>query len=169
MIHLPSSDPDGVIGQFYSAAAASAKGMSVLSVDNIIRGAPRVLVMTLTMWTKDPKGRLKPSKTRTYSVFRLNPIAVCFVVCNYKDGCDDELRFWCVNTQGPTMLVATTSLTAIRNIIRVTQRDPLPCPLFDDIITEEHFYDLIMGRFLSDDDRNMRHFGLTPIDEIEPG
>ena len=29
----------------------------------------------------------------------------------------------------------------------------LPCPLFDDIITEEHFYDLIMGSFLSDDDR----------------
>ena len=93
MIHLPSSDPDGVIGQFYSAAAASTKGMSVLSVDNIIRGAPRVLVMTLTMWTKDPKGRLKPSKTRTDSVFGLNPTAVCFVVCNCKDGCDDELTF----------------------------------------------------------------------------
>jgi len=65
--------------------------------------------------------------------------------------------------------VADTSLTAINNIIEVTQRGPLPYPLFDDIVTEEDFYDLIMGTFLSDDDRNMRHFGLTPIDEIEPG
>jgi len=55
------------------------------------------------------------------------------------------------------------------NIIQVPQRGPLPCPLLDDIITEEHFYDLIMGSFESVDDRKMQHFGLTPFDEIQPG
>ena len=42
MIQLTSYDPDGVIYQFYSVAAVSTKGISVLSVGNIIHGAPRV-------------------------------------------------------------------------------------------------------------------------------
>ena len=139
------------------------------SVGNIIHGAPRVLVVTLTMFTADPKGTAEPSKTRTDSVFGLNPTAVCCVVCNCKHGCDDELTFLVVNIQGPTMFVAATPLTVIRNIIQVTQRGPLPCPLFDNITTDEHFYDLIMGTFESDDDQRMNHFGLTPFDEIQPG
>jgi len=93
MIHLASYDPDGVIGQFYSAAAVSTKGMSVLSVGNIIRGAPRVLVVTLTMWTKDPRVLPELSAARTDTVFGINPTAVCFVVCNCKHGCDYELNF----------------------------------------------------------------------------
>jgi len=67
------------------------------------------------------------------------------------------------------MLVPATPLMAIKNIIRVTQRGPLPSPGFDDIITDQHFYDLIMGSFESVDDQKMHHFGLTPFDEIQPG
>jgi len=67
------------------------------------------------------------------------------------------------------MMVPVTSLTAINNIIEVTQRDPLPNPLIDDIVTEADFYHMMMGCHLSDDDRNLRHFVLTPFDVIEPG
>jgi len=81
-----------------SGAAVSTKGMSALSVGNIIEGAPRVLVITLTMWTKDPRcfPEARAWELRTDAVFGINPIAVCFVVCKCKRGCDDELTFWCV-------------------------------------------------------------------------
>jgi len=58
---------------------------------------------------------------------------------------------------------------AIQNIIRVTQRAPLTPPTFDDIITDQHFYDLIMSRFESVDHLPLYYFGLTPVDEILPG
>ena len=63
------------------------------------------------------------------------------------------------------------SLTAIDNIITVTQSDPLShCdPLFQDIVTAENLHALIMASFSSDDARDMYHFIMTPIDEIEPG
>ena len=67
------------------------------------------------------------------------------------------------------MMTPATSLTAITNIIEVTQRGPLPNPLIEDIVTAENFYDLIMESFSSDDDCNLRHFVMTPIDVIEPG
>ena len=41
-------------------------------------------------------------------------------------------------------------------------------PTFDDITTDDHLYDLIMSS-MSYDDQKMRHFGLTPIDEIPSG
>jgi len=55
MIKLTSRDPHGALYQFYCAAAATAKGMSVLKVGLLIDGAPRVLVITVTMWTKRAK------------------------------------------------------------------------------------------------------------------
>jgi len=67
------------------------------------------------------------------------------------------------------MMVAATSLTAINNIIAVTQSGPFSNPLFEDIVTTQNFYDLIMVSFSSDDDCNLRHFVMTPIDVIEPG
>ena len=82
MIDLTSRDVEGAIYQFYGAAAASTKGMSVLSVGNIINGAPRVLVITLTMWTKDPTRsfELRAVESRNDDVFGLTPIAVCCVL-----------------------------------------------------------------------------------------
>ena len=88
MIHLTSYDRDGSIGLFFSAAAVSPKGMSVLNIDNMIWATPHVLVVTLTVWFKDPKGTPKPSAAHTDRVFGLNPTAVCFVVCICKPGCD---------------------------------------------------------------------------------
>ena len=67
------------------------------------------------------------------------------------------------------MMVPATSLTAINNIVAVTQSDPLPDPLFEDIVTAHNFYDLIIQSFLSDDDRDLRHFVMTPRDSIKPG
>ena len=82
MIDLTSRDVEGAIYQFYGAAAVSTKGMSVLSVGNIINGAPRVLVITLTMWTKDPTRsfELRAVESRNDDVFGLTPIAVCCVL-----------------------------------------------------------------------------------------
>jgi len=67
------------------------------------------------------------------------------------------------------MLVPATSLTAINNIIAVTQSGSFSNPLFPDIVTAKNFYDLIMASFLSDRDRDWRHFVMTPVDVIEPG
>jgi len=53
----------------------------------------RVLVVTLTMFTADPKRTAETSKARTESVFGPNPTAVCLVVCNCMHGWDDELTF----------------------------------------------------------------------------
>jgi len=67
------------------------------------------------------------------------------------------------------MMVPATSLTAINNIIAVTQSGPFSNPLFEDIVTAQNFYDLIMESFLSDDDRKLHHFVMTPVDVIKPG
>jgi len=72
---------DGTIGLFFSAATASPKDMSVLSIGNFIRVTPHVLVVTLTVWFKDDKITPEPSAPRTDKVFGPNPIAVCFVMC----------------------------------------------------------------------------------------
>ena len=77
-----------------------------------------------------------------------------------------------MNIQGPTRLVSATPLRVIKNIIRVAQRGPLPPlspPTHEDITTDEQLCDLIMSSMSSYDDQNMRHFGLTPIDEIPLG
>jgi len=65
----------------------------VLNNGDILQGTPLVLVVTLTLFTVDPKGAAEPSKARTDSVFGTNPTAVCFVVCNCMHGCDDEIIF----------------------------------------------------------------------------
>jgi len=88
-IGVASDDPDGTICQFYSAASVSDLGMSVLNVGSIIDGS----VLTITLYTADPTRTAEPWDARTDSVFGLNPTAVCFVVCNCKHGCDDELTF----------------------------------------------------------------------------
>ena len=71
--------------------------------------------------------------------------------------------------QDPTCKVSATSRVAIENIIRVTQQAPLTLPTFDDIITDRHFYDLIMSSFESVGFLPMYYFDLTPVDAILPG
>jgi len=92
-IGMASDDPNGTICQFYSAASVSALGLSVLSVGAILEGSPRALVVTVTLHTADPAGTAEPSKARTDSVFGLTPTEVCFVVCNYMHGYDDQITF----------------------------------------------------------------------------
>jgi len=92
-IHIVSDDPRGLLCQFYSAASVSALGLSVFRVGDILEDTPRVLVVTLTMFTADLEGTAEPSKVRTDSVFGPTPTAVCFVVCNCMYGCDDEITF----------------------------------------------------------------------------
>ena len=76
MIYLTSYDLEGTIGLFFSAAAGSPKGMSVLNIGNMVRVTPHVLVVTLTVWFKDLNGSPEPSAARTDKVFGPNPIAV---------------------------------------------------------------------------------------------
>ena len=84
MINLTSYDLDGKIGLFFSAAAVSPKGMSVLTVGNMVSVVPHVLVVILTVWFKNLnlKGIPAPSAGRTDKVFGPNPYAVSFVVCS---------------------------------------------------------------------------------------
>ena len=67
------------------------------------------------------------------------------------------------------MQKSATSRTAIRNVIRVTQKGPLIGPVIRHIDDEWDFADLIMRSFVSDEDRQMEHFDLTPFHTIEPG
>jgi len=67
------------------------------------------------------------------------------------------------------MRVGATSLTAIRNIIRVTQAGPLIGPVIYDIVNEWRFYDLIRSSSDSVEDRQLFHFGMTPLHELEKG
>ena len=76
---MVSDDPNGLLGQFYSAAA-SALGLSVLSVGDILQGTPRVLVVTITLFTADRENTAAPSQARTDRVFGPTPTHVCFVV-----------------------------------------------------------------------------------------
>ena len=84
MINLTSYDLDGKIGLFFSAAAVSPKGMSVLTVGNMVSVVPHVLVVILTVWFKNLnlKGIPAPSAGRTDKVFGPNPYAVSCVVCS---------------------------------------------------------------------------------------
>jgi len=54
MIDLTSRDPESTIYQFYNASAAKPGVMSVLKATHLLDGAPRVLVITATLWAKDP-------------------------------------------------------------------------------------------------------------------
>jgi len=77
---------------------------------------------------------------------------------------------WCVITQEPTDKVPATSLTTINNIIATTQSAPVGDDrLFQDIVTAEDLHTLIMTSFSSDEDRDLNHFILTPIDVIDRG
>ena len=88
LIELASDDPCGFLCQFYGVTSVSPLGLSVFNNGVILEGSPRALVVTLTMFTGDPKGTAEPSKARTDSVFGPTPTAVCFVVCNCIHGCD---------------------------------------------------------------------------------
>jgi len=92
-IEMASDDPYGYLCQLFCTASVSPLGLLALNVGNLLDGSPRVLVMTLTMFTGDPKGKAEPSKARTDSVFGPTPTAVCFIVCNCMHGCDDEITF----------------------------------------------------------------------------
>jgi len=83
MIEVTSYDPDGKISLFFSAAAASPKGLSVLTVGNLVSGTPHVLVVTLTLWFKDLyfKGTPAPSSARNDKVFGPHSYAVSLVLC----------------------------------------------------------------------------------------
>ena len=83
MINETSYDPDGKLGLFFSAAAVSPKGMSVVSIGNICSGVPHVLVVTLTVWFKNLNfiGTPQPSAARTDNVFGPGAYAVSLVVC----------------------------------------------------------------------------------------
>jgi len=67
------------------------------------------------------------------------------------------------------MQKSATSLTAIRNIIRVTQKGPLIGPVIRHINDTWDFADLIRRSFDSVEDRQLQHFDLTPFHVIEPG
>jgi len=54
MIDLASRDPQSTLYQFYNASAARHGGMSVLRAKHLCDGAYRVLVITATLWAKDP-------------------------------------------------------------------------------------------------------------------
>jgi len=81
MMELTSRDAEAAIYQFYGAAAV--RGMSVLRGSLIMSGSPRVLVITLTMWTKDPTRDFEDSvfASRSDDVFGLIPIAVWILLC----------------------------------------------------------------------------------------
>ena len=74
-----------------------------------------------------------------------------------------------VNTQGTTRGVGATSLTQIRNIIKVTQKGPLIGPVIRNIKDEWSFGDLIMRIFVSVEDQQLEHFRLTPFHVIASG
>jgi len=61
MIGLASRDPQSTTYQFYNASAAKPDGMSVLRAGNLCDGAYRVLVITATLWAKDPRSSGKGS------------------------------------------------------------------------------------------------------------
>jgi len=84
MINKTSYEPDGKIGLFFSAAAVSPMGMSVLSIGDLCSGVPHVLVVTLTVWFKNLNfiGTPQPSAARTDNVFGPNAYAVSLVVCS---------------------------------------------------------------------------------------
>jgi len=91
MINLASRERHGTINQFYCAGAVSAKGWSKLSMRHLVDGIPRVLVITITMWTRDmaelPAPRVK--KPRTDAVFGILPTTVSLLACECKRGFDD--------------------------------------------------------------------------------
>jgi len=103
MINLTSRERDGAINQFYCAGAVSAMGMSKLSLRHLVDGIPRVLVITITMWTKNmtkknDKVELpapRALKSRTDAVFGIHPTTVSLHACECNRGCDDELTCWC--------------------------------------------------------------------------
>jgi len=78
MIGLASRDPQSTIYQFYNASADMPDGMSKLSVRHIINGSPRVVVITVTLWAKDPTRSFEDSvfESLTDDVFGIAPIAV---------------------------------------------------------------------------------------------
>jgi len=92
-IELASDDPCGLLCRLYGAASVSPLGLSVLHNGVMLQGTPRMLVVTLTMFTADLAGTAKPSEARTDSVFGPTPTAVCLVVCNCMHGCDDQITF----------------------------------------------------------------------------
>jgi len=79
-IRMASDDSEGTICQFYSAAAVSGRGMSVLNVEGIIGESPRVVVVTITLYEADPLRLVEPWDARNDSVFGPNPTAVCCAV-----------------------------------------------------------------------------------------
>jgi len=86
MIDLASRDPDSTLYQFYNASAAKTGGMSVLRVGNLCDGAFRVLVITTTLWAKDPSRSGKESfnlriwDSHTDDVFGEGAFAVRFIL-----------------------------------------------------------------------------------------
>jgi len=58
---------------------------------HLVDGIPRVLVITITMWTRDmaelPAPRVK--KPRTDAVFGIHPTTVSLLVCECNRGFDD--------------------------------------------------------------------------------
>jgi len=77
---------------------------------------------------------------------------------------------WCVITQEPTSRVSATSATTVHNIITTTQSAPVGNDrLFKDIVSEKDLHALITANFSSDEDRDWKHFILTPIDVIDQG
>jgi len=97
MINLTSRERDGTINQFYCAGAVSALGLSKLSTRYLVDGIPRVLVITITMWTQN-MGELpapRAVKIRTDAVFGMHPTAVSLLACECNRGCDEKLICWC--------------------------------------------------------------------------
>jgi len=86
MIDLTSRDPESTLYQFYNASAAKPGGMSVLNAGRLLDGAPRVLVITATLWAKDPRRSGKGSfedcvfDSHTDDVFGIAAFAVRLVL-----------------------------------------------------------------------------------------